>query len=262
MTPSQLDALERLASLYARGALTDDEFRAEKARVLGSGPAPDVSDPRPRSVVNIQMTPTPSSDERHADEEGSERGLKTVGAGVASVAVLGALVGAAVLVGMWSLLRDTGPRLAIDEPRADPPRAPLPSDAAQAGSVAVETADKRVPTAGSPPSTAIAPSAPAPGGDAPEAAAGPRRVPDPPTASEGERPAPQIPANRVPFADRFEPSDCVLVESADGRPPALEIYCSRLDWDRCEESEWPDAKCPADIEERPLPPPAARRRAR
>ncbi|MFN9944316.1 MAG: hypothetical protein ACK56I_33085, partial [bacterium] len=65
------------------------------------------------------MTPTPSSDERHADEEGSERGLKTVGAGVASVAVLGALVGAAVLVGMWSLLRDTGPRLAIDEPRAD-----------------------------------------------------------------------------------------------------------------------------------------------
>jgi hypothetical protein len=57
---------------------------------------------------------------------------------------------------------------------------------------------------------------------------------------------------RVPFADRFSPSDCVLVEEADGRSKELSKYCASLDWSRCEESDWPDANCPADIEERPV----------
>jgi hypothetical protein len=36
--PDRVELLERLARLHADGALTDDEFRAEKARILGSAP--------------------------------------------------------------------------------------------------------------------------------------------------------------------------------------------------------------------------------
>ena len=36
----ELDELERLAELHKSGALTDDEFTAAKARVLGTGDAP------------------------------------------------------------------------------------------------------------------------------------------------------------------------------------------------------------------------------
>jgi len=36
---SRLGRLERLAELHGKGVLTDDEFAAEKARVLGDGDA-------------------------------------------------------------------------------------------------------------------------------------------------------------------------------------------------------------------------------
>jgi hypothetical protein len=42
---TRVEALERLAQLRASGVLTDEEFGAEKARLLGNGGAPAVQVP-------------------------------------------------------------------------------------------------------------------------------------------------------------------------------------------------------------------------
>jgi hypothetical protein len=37
MAPSTVSELERLADLRAKGVLTEDEFQAQKAKILGRG---------------------------------------------------------------------------------------------------------------------------------------------------------------------------------------------------------------------------------
>jgi Short C-terminal domain len=71
--------LERLADLHGRGSLTDEEFAAAKAKILGTSLTPDTSDGGPATFQAIEASVGAA---RHlADLAGHDRGasVTTVG---------------------------------------------------------------------------------------------------------------------------------------------------------------------------------------
>lgn len=172
-----------------------------------------------RTEPRLESRAAPGVRESPADESGRSNLLRIGGVLAGGLGIL--FVGVAVVV-VWLAVSQTKPQtpeaLATPAPTSAQVERPSPRPPARAA--------KRVESTPEP-----APSAPRPQSE-------------PAQGSSGR--------DRVPYADRFSPSDCVLAEEADGRSKELSKYCGSLDWSRCEESEWPDAKCPADIEDRPV----------
>jgi len=262
MPPEKLADLERLAALFERGLLSRGEFEQEKRRLLnGAGAAapssaphsvaapmadPDdieldldeASKPRPPAIGETPRRSTPSRPPDStsggptpaatpASRPGELFGLRPpilLGGCITLIILGGAATAIASLLGLSAGLVLSN----YNEP--EPSSDTVPSAPAGAG---IESGQ-------SPPRASEAKPAPSAPSAKPAAAK--------PAAA---KPQSEPPAKGVPHADKFEPSDCVLVEAADGRSRELSRYCDALDWSRCEESEWPDAKCPADIEERP-----------
>jgi len=48
------DELERISDLHVRGALTDEEFAAAKAKILGTGPSPPESRRDPATFPAVE----------------------------------------------------------------------------------------------------------------------------------------------------------------------------------------------------------------
>jgi len=59
------DELERLANLHGRGALTDVEFAAAKAKILGSSPTPKAPDRDPATFSAVEASVAAT---RHLDD--------------------------------------------------------------------------------------------------------------------------------------------------------------------------------------------------
>jgi hypothetical protein len=212
--PMEDDAISKLERLTAlRDRGALTELEFEKQKqVLLSGG-------QGRTEPRLESRAAPGAGGALANESGQSNLLRIGGVLAGGLGVL--FVGIAVVV-VWLAVSQTKPQtpeaLATPAPTSAQVERPSPRPPARAA--------KRVESTPEP-----APSAPRPKSE-------------PMQGSSGR--------GRVPYADRFSPSDCVLVEEADGRSTELSKYCASLDWSRCEESDWPDAKCPADIEDRPV----------
>ena len=99
-----VDELERLAALHRSGVLTDDEFAAQKARVLGGGPSPVVAAPMMAGGATAATPPQLSKIWQRRFAFFTEHGSPLSPSGAQALQKLPFMTGSSIRFNVWGFL--------------------------------------------------------------------------------------------------------------------------------------------------------------